>query len=79
MSHPFTWVPAADERHASVDPAPAHAYPAGQEIARLCGREVIAEVGDYAWLWPTCADCDRRAREMVGAPALTEVTSRQAR
>lgn len=72
MPHPFTWVPGERERHASTDPAPGLAFPAGQEIGTLCGRTVVAEGGVYPWLGPTCPACDSRARKLVGAPPCAE-------
>lgn len=79
MSHPITWAPAAGQRHASLVPASARAYAAGQEVETLCGRTVSAEVGEYAWLWSTCPECDRAAREMVGAPSLSDIARRLSR
>ncbi|GAB3558381.1 hypothetical protein J2S53_003706 [Actinopolyspora lacussalsi] len=70
MSHPFTWVPAEEQRHASRDPVPPPAleFPPELTVSALCGREVLTATGDIPWLWPTCPDCDRTTRELVGAP-----------
>lgn len=72
MPHPFTWVPAAGQRHASTDPLPSgsgHEYPADVTVRSLCGREVVSASGELPWLWLTCAECDDEARAIVGAPA----------
>lgn len=65
MPHPFTWVPGERERHASTDPAPGLAFPAGQEIGTLCGRTVVAEGGVYPWLWANMPGL-RFARSQAG-------------
>ena len=65
--HPFHWVPAQGERHASADPRPSGGYPAGLTVSTLCEQEVPAEVGEVAWLWNTCATCNAEARRLVGA------------
>ncbi|KAA5829203.1 hypothetical protein F1721_26420 [Saccharopolyspora hirsuta] len=70
--HPFHWTPADGQRHASADAHPPGAlvYPDGTEVTTLCERTVLAESGDMAWLWPTCADCNAAARALVGLPPL---------
>ncbi|TDD06176.1 hypothetical protein E1181_13005 [Saccharopolyspora terrae] len=65
--HPFHWVPALGERHASTDHRPSGGYPAGSTITTLCDREMRAEVGEMAWLWNTCPACNAEAHRMVGA------------
>ncbi|SFS71177.1 zinc finger protein [Saccharopolyspora flava] len=64
--HPFHWVPALGERHASTDPRPSGGYPAGSTITTLCDRQMNAEVGEMAWLWTTCPACNAEAHRMVG-------------
>ncbi|NHD18961.1 MULTISPECIES: zinc finger protein [unclassified Actinopolyspora] len=74
MSHPFTWVPGDHARHVSEDPVPPPGveFPPDLTVTALCGREVTSAAGEIAWLWPTCPDCDDRARELVGAPPRTD-------
>lgn len=68
--HSFHWVPAACQRHASVDEHPpgASLYPDGITVTTLCGRLVQAENGEVAWLWDTCPDCCAAARILAGLP-----------
>ncbi|GAB2752235.1 hypothetical protein GCM10027174_29040 [Salinifilum aidingensis] len=47
---------------------PGREFPPDTNVATLCGRVVVSAAGDLAWLWPTCADCDEQARELVGVP-----------
>lgn len=67
MSHPFRWVPADGQRHASRHPTTGGGYPPGLTVSTLCGLDVHARTGDLPWLWPTCADCNLEARRIVGA------------
>ena len=64
--HPFHWVPAGGQRHASADPLPAscHSYPAETTITALCGANLRAETSAEAWLWAGCADCRAATHEM---------------
>ncbi|PRW64235.1 zinc finger protein [Actinopolyspora mortivallis] len=77
MPHPFTWVPAAEQRHVSRDPVPPPGmeFPDGVVVSTLCGREVTSATGELAWLWTTCPSCDDAAREIVGAPPRPEISS----
>ncbi|GAA2774214.1 zinc finger protein [Saccharopolyspora taberi] len=69
MTHPFRWAPAANERHASRDTAPAGGlYPNGECVETLCGRELSVDNSDIAWLWPTCPDCNQVAHRIAGCP-----------
>ncbi|RKT88494.1 zinc-finger [Saccharopolyspora antimicrobica] len=70
--HPFHWVPADGQRHASADPHPpgASIYPDGTEVTTLCGQELAAEASDTAWLWGTCPVCDVAARRRAGMPPM---------
>ncbi|WP_093148377.1 zinc finger protein [Saccharopolyspora antimicrobica] len=68
--HPFHWVPADGQRHASADPHPlgASVYSSGADVTTLCERTVEADVSELAWLWATCADCNAAARVLAGLP-----------
>ncbi|ASU79847.1 hypothetical protein CDG81_18045 [Actinopolyspora erythraea] len=76
MSHPFTWVPAANERHASKDPVSQGRiqYAEGQSVTTLCGQMVEACDNELAWLWWTCPTCDDETRAIVGVPLRTETS-----
>ncbi|MGP4018685.1 zinc finger protein [Saccharopolyspora sp. 5N708] len=65
--HPFHWVPASGERHASTAPRPHGGYPAGTPLTTLCEQRIHAEVGDIPWLWSTCVSCNAEAHRLVGA------------
>lgn len=67
--HPFRWVPAEGERHASLEPSTGQGYPEGKVIQALCGKRVRAENSDISWLWETCPDCNNRAHELAHAGA----------
>ncbi|MDA3644529.1 hypothetical protein LZ318_23130 [Saccharopolyspora indica] len=67
--HPFSWVPAEGQRHASSDQRPAGGWPDDTEVTTLCSQQVRAATGDLAWLWPTCAACNTEARKLAGFPA----------
>ena len=61
--HPFHWVPAGGQRHAS------HArVAAGDAAAMLCGERVVATYSATAWLWHTCENCNQSAHELAGVP-----------
>lgn len=65
--HPFHWVPAAGQRHASCTEKPVGcAYPTGTQVTTLCQRDVRADNSEVAWLWATCAECNREARRLAG-------------
>ncbi|GAA4861873.1 zinc finger protein [Saccharopolyspora rosea] len=66
--HPFHWVPAAGERHASQDARPYGGYPEGRQVTTLCGQQLPAAVGDSPWLWGTCPTCNDRAHDLAGVP-----------
>ncbi|WP_433868789.1 zinc finger protein [Saccharopolyspora sp. CA-218241] len=66
--HPFHWVPADGERHATTAGRPLGGYSDGTVLETLCGRELRAVSGELAWLWFTCPDCDHEAHRMAGAP-----------
>ncbi|GAB3688012.1 zinc finger protein [Saccharopolyspora sp. ID03-671] len=64
--HPFRWVPADGGRHATADIRLAGAYAVGESITALCRRSVtVARGTELAWLWPTCAECNREAHALV--------------
>ncbi|WP_188989866.1 zinc finger protein [Saccharopolyspora thermophila] len=64
--YPFHWVPAAGQRHASLDAHPdgALAYPSGTGVRTLCGSQLTADNSKLAWLWETCAECNAEARRI---------------
>lgn len=68
--HPFHWVPAVGQRHASADEHPpgASIYPDGTKVTTLCERTVKAATGDIAWLWETCPDCNAAAHVLALCP-----------
>ncbi|GAA0516326.1 hypothetical protein GCM10011581_46210 [Saccharopolyspora subtropica] len=69
--HPFHWVPAAGQRHASTDPHSAgNVYATGADVTTLCERRVKAETDELAWLWETCPDCNAAARVLAGLPPM---------
>lgn len=76
--HSFTWVPAAQQRHASPDSLPqgAHAYPDSTEITTLCGKTLTATAGELAWLWLTCPDCNTEARTIANSLRRTTANAR---
>ena len=64
--HAFHWVPSADQRHASLDTKPANGnYPTGTCVKTLCGRHLVADNTDIAWLWPTCSECNSDAHKLA--------------
>lgn len=76
MSHPFTWVPGARERHASTtNPATGRSFATGTCVTTLCEREVIADNDMLAWFWTTCPTCNAKAHELAGLdlPAISEI------
>lgn len=65
--YPFHWVPAAGQRHASLDAKPVGcAYPTGTQVETLCQQAVSADSSELAWLWGTCVECNRKARQLAG-------------
>ncbi|WP_333777767.1 zinc finger protein [Saccharopolyspora oryzae] len=70
--HPFHWVPAEGQRHASTDERPSGSsiYPDGIEVTTLCEQTVMASTGEMAWLWPTCPGCNAAARARAGLPPM---------
>ncbi|MEV4734695.1 zinc finger protein [Saccharopolyspora sp. NPDC049426] len=61
--HPFHWVPADGQRHAS------HGRVADGDSSRmLCGEYAVAFYGVTAWLWATCVTCNIAAHELAGVP-----------
>ncbi|WP_263252180.1 hypothetical protein [Saccharopolyspora rosea] len=32
----------------------------------LCGRKVVVDHSEVAWLWETCPDCNGEARRLAG-------------
>ncbi|GAB2734109.1 hypothetical protein GCM10027174_03570 [Salinifilum aidingensis] len=62
--HPFSWCPGGGARHATTS----HRPQTGTEVTALCGSAVTADHSDVAWLWPTCAECNAAAHDMVGTP-----------
>lgn len=64
--HPFRWLPAEGERHATAEVRLAGAYATGDQVASLCGLSVLAAEGtEIAWLWPTCPDCNTAAHRLA--------------
>ena len=68
MPHPFRWVPADRQRHASGDRRPALGYPTGTVVKTLCGHQLVADNGPGAWLWETCPECNEKAHGLAGVP-----------
>ncbi|SFS82313.1 zinc finger protein [Saccharopolyspora flava] len=66
--HPFSWVPAEGQRHATTDPKPRQGYD-GVEVRTLCLKRVTVDNSDIGWLWPTCSSCNTGAHELAGVPA----------
>lgn len=65
--YPFHWVPAAGQRHASLDEKPCgSAYQSGTQVRNLCRQDLPADNSDVAWLWQTCGDCNTEARLLAG-------------
>ncbi|MHA6798246.1 zinc finger protein [Bounagaea algeriensis] len=64
-------MPAEGHRHASRDdvPPPGREFPPDMSVTTLCGRQLTTATGEVAWFWPTCFDCDERARPLAGVPA----------
>lgn len=65
MPHPFHWVPAEEQRHASLDARPGGGYPTGYRVTTLCGHDLVADDSALAWFWPTCAECNTRAHRLA--------------
>lgn len=70
--HPFHWIPAQGERHASRDPYPGgvQGYPDGATVSTLCGQDVTADSGAVAWLWDTCQRCNDAAHVLAEGAAV---------
>lgn len=67
--HPFSWIPADGQRHATVDQRPSGGWRNGELISTLCGNEGLeASLGTAAWLWETCSECNVRAHELAAVP-----------
>ncbi|WP_263254086.1 zinc finger protein [Saccharopolyspora rosea] len=66
--HPFSWVPADGQRHATADVRPPGGFSTGLVVETLCGQQVQADNSDMAWLWETCPTCNVRAHELAGIP-----------
>ncbi len=67
--HPFHWAPAGGARHASRDSKPTGGnYPTGTFVTTLCGSYVAADNSDMAWLWETCAACNKTAHALAAVP-----------
>ncbi|WP_443204464.1 zinc finger protein [Saccharopolyspora sp. 5N708] len=66
--HPFHWVPAQDQRHASLDRRPGGGYPTGMSVRTLCDQQLTAENTELAWLWLTCPDCNIEAHRLANVP-----------
>lgn len=69
MPYPFHWVPAAGQRHATLDERPGGGYPTGLVVRTLCDDEVPAENSESSWFWRTCAECAPQARRLAAARA----------
>jgi len=65
VGHPFAWVPAENARHATRDPKPPDGFPAGEPVRTLCGQNLPAAAGPYAWFWDTCTGCHAQARHLL--------------
>ncbi|WP_184727724.1 zinc finger protein [Saccharopolyspora phatthalungensis] len=65
--YPFHWVPAAGQRHASLDERPdgALAYPSGTEVSTLCGAQLAADNSVLAWFWESCVPCADETRRIA--------------
>ncbi|WP_407074752.1 zinc finger protein [Saccharopolyspora sp. SCSIO 74807] len=72
MPYPFHWVPAAGQRHATLDARPGGGYPTGISVETLCGVQICADNSEFGWLWPTYPECApetrRLAEEYAAAP-----------
>ncbi|MEV6234802.1 zinc finger protein [Saccharopolyspora shandongensis] len=65
--YPFHWVPAAGQRHASLDERPCGcSYPTGTQVLTLCLQQLSADDSELAWFWDTCSECNREARRLAG-------------
>lgn len=64
--HAFHWVPAEEQRHASLDTKPAHGnYPTGTCIETLCGQQLSADNSEHAWFWTTFPACNAEAHKIA--------------
>lgn len=61
--HPFHWVPAGGQRHASQ-----RRVGDGEPARMLCGEHIVASYAEIAWLWETCSSCNITAHELAGVP-----------
>ncbi|GAA2796349.1 zinc finger protein [Saccharopolyspora taberi] len=66
--HPFRWVPAEGQRHATTDRLAAGGWSDGEAVTMLCGESVEVDNSVEAWLWETCADCNAEAHRMARVP-----------
>ncbi|MEV0697236.1 zinc finger protein [Saccharopolyspora sp. NPDC050389] len=66
--HPFSWVPAAGQRHASTESRPPGRFPTGMAVTVLCGEHLRADNSELAWLWSTCPLCNEKAHLLAGIP-----------
>ncbi|WP_190819464.1 zinc finger protein [Saccharopolyspora pogona] len=67
--HPFDWVPAEGERHASLDSRPGGGYPTGMAVLTLCRKQLSADNSQLGWLWSTCRDCSAEAHRIAASQA----------
>ncbi|GAA0509907.1 hypothetical protein GCM10011581_42840 [Saccharopolyspora subtropica] len=67
--HPFHWVPAEGQRHASLDFRPGGGYPTGMTVSTLCKQQLSADNSQLAWLWETCRDCNKEAHRIARSSA----------
>ncbi|MCI2422028.1 hypothetical protein MOQ72_31810 [Saccharopolyspora sp. K220] len=63
--HPFHWVPAEGQRHASLDSRPGGGYPTGMAVSTLCEQRLSADNSELGWLWSTCGDCNTEAHRIA--------------
>ena len=68
--HPFHWVPAEGQRHASAGAQPPGGYPSGASVRTLCEQELRADTGELAWLWGTCPPCNKQAHVLAQPQAV---------
>ena len=73
--HPFSWVPADGQRHATTDAKPRYGYHAIR-VRTLCDLRVLVDDSDVSWLWPTCPGCNEGAHELAEVPMIGSAPGR---
>ncbi|MGI8309312.1 zinc finger protein [Saccharopolyspora hattusasensis] len=66
--HPFSWVPGAEQRHATIDDRPPGGWRDGETVTTLCDLSIQAKTSELAWLWDTCPDCNAAAHVLAQCP-----------